>query len=475
MAIREYIGARYVPIFGRKDEETIEWDNSAAYEPLTIVTYQGNSYTSRQYVPAGIDIDNEQYWALTGNYNAQIEQYRREVQAFDSRITANQQAIEDAEEDIAANKLELEGTIAANKLELEGEIDGLTNDILAIEEDDWVTEPRIADKINEAVNPYNYFNGYNAVFIGDSYTYGTGASDHLDGDTKRFSSVLATKLNMTEFNYGVGSTGFCDPGSGGQNAPFKTQVLTAANAMTEAERNRTHLVVIAGGVNDFNEGATYSGANMQAGAHDAVTNAINNFRNAIILLVPMLFKGNGATARLLNFENALIQGITFYNGTRRARYIRGAWTWNYGLASHYGSDKLHPNDTGHALIANMIYSHIMGGDAYSNELVTLEYESGFSANVDAGGYYQFFNGQMTNQGMHLTTPALTANTPVKFAQLNGGFAPLQNVAGIVMRGNIQHGIWIITQSGACYIVSDVDVAAGAHYLSPINYIPSGSY
>lgn len=79
MSTREYIGARYVPIFGRKDEDTIAWDNTAAYEPLTIVLYQGNSYTSRQYVPGGIEINNEEYWALTGNYNAQVEAYRQEV------------------------------------------------------------------------------------------------------------------------------------------------------------------------------------------------------------------------------------------------------------------------------------------------------------------------------------------------------------------------------------------------------------
>ena len=76
---RQYIGARYVPIFGRLGEESIEWDNTAPYEPLTIVLYQGNSFTSRQYVPTGIDIDNVEFWAETGNYNAQVESYRREV------------------------------------------------------------------------------------------------------------------------------------------------------------------------------------------------------------------------------------------------------------------------------------------------------------------------------------------------------------------------------------------------------------
>lgn len=80
VAKRQYIGARYVPILGRKDETSIQWDNSAPYEPLTIVLYRGNSYTSRQMVPAGIDITNELYWACTGNYNAQIELYRQDVQ-----------------------------------------------------------------------------------------------------------------------------------------------------------------------------------------------------------------------------------------------------------------------------------------------------------------------------------------------------------------------------------------------------------
>lgn len=73
MSVREYVGARYVPII------VGEWDKTQTYEPLMVVTYQGASYTSRQYVPAGIEITNEKFWALTGNYNAQVEQYRKEV------------------------------------------------------------------------------------------------------------------------------------------------------------------------------------------------------------------------------------------------------------------------------------------------------------------------------------------------------------------------------------------------------------
>lgn len=93
MAVTQYIGARYVPLFA----DPLEWANTNTYEPLTIVQHEGNSYTSRQYVPKGIDISNEDYWALTGNYNAQIEQYRTEVQAFDQRITTAQDAATSAQ------------------------------------------------------------------------------------------------------------------------------------------------------------------------------------------------------------------------------------------------------------------------------------------------------------------------------------------------------------------------------------------
>lgn len=82
MSVREYIGARYVPLFA----DPLQWDNTQTYEPLTIVSNLGNSYTSRQYVPAGIDITNTDYWALTGNYNAQIEAYRQETQRLATTI-----------------------------------------------------------------------------------------------------------------------------------------------------------------------------------------------------------------------------------------------------------------------------------------------------------------------------------------------------------------------------------------------------
>lgn len=82
MPTTQYIGSRYVPLLA----DPVEWSAEKEYEPLTIVTHEGNSYTSRQFVPKGIDITNGQFWAMTGNYNAQVEQYRRETQQAVAQI-----------------------------------------------------------------------------------------------------------------------------------------------------------------------------------------------------------------------------------------------------------------------------------------------------------------------------------------------------------------------------------------------------
>lgn len=70
---RQYVGARYVPkIMG-------EWNKALQYEALSVVTYLGNSFTSKVPVPANIDISNKTYWVNTANYNAQVEAYRQDV------------------------------------------------------------------------------------------------------------------------------------------------------------------------------------------------------------------------------------------------------------------------------------------------------------------------------------------------------------------------------------------------------------
>lgn len=85
---RQYVGARYVPkIMG-------EWNKALQYEALSVVTYMGNSFTSKVTVPANsVDINNTDYWVNTGNYNAQVENYRNETAIVNDKIIKVEQNI----------------------------------------------------------------------------------------------------------------------------------------------------------------------------------------------------------------------------------------------------------------------------------------------------------------------------------------------------------------------------------------------
>lgn len=489
MTVREYVGARYVPLF------VGEWDNTNTYEPLSIVQYQGNSYTSRQYVPTGIAITNEAYWAETGNFNAQVEAYRQEVLTFDNRITANAVAISAEEtarenadtalsqsianeqvarldadtalsQSIAAEETARENADTAEATARESADTALANRLTSI-------EGEIAE-LTARPSIYSYFYGFKMVVIGDSYAYGTGASDHLSGDQNRFSTILANRLGAEEINAAVGSTGFCDPGSGGQNKPFATQIDDVVNSMSTSDRSLVHLVLIAGGINDYREGSTYNATAMTSAASSCCEKAADGFPNAIILTVPMLLNGHDADPRLMNFENAIINGVAGTSGHRRNVYIKGAWTWNWGMASHYANDALHPNDLGHRVIANKIYANILGGEVYENVLESITFDSGYSSSVDNGGYFEFMNGIVHSFGTIVTLDTdLAANVTQKIGNVAAGCVPLVNVCTPITKSNNQVGVAIITTSGALYLHTTAAVASPC-YIAPFNYIPKGS-
>ena len=182
MAVTQYIGARYVPLFA----DPLEWDNTREYEPLTIVQHQGNSYTSRQSVPKGIDIINNAYWALTGNYNAQIEEYRKQVETFDQRITDNTNKITEQDNEIA----DIDSLSKTN----EEDIAGLETDVTTIKSE------YASNLIRKGVY----------VAIGDSITYGQGATTPATGNWfNRFCVYAQAWLNkhgggtITAKNYAV--------------------------------------------------------------------------------------------------------------------------------------------------------------------------------------------------------------------------------------------------------------------------------
>lgn len=248
MATPQYIGARYVPMFA----DPAEWSSEVAYEALTIVIHQGNSFTSRQAVPVGIPLNDERYWVETGNYNAQVEGYRQIVLTFNQRISEAEgnatQALEDIAAEVSARtaadqalqtsintSINTEATTRAEAdqalqtslttlgTELNGEID-------AINANDWVTRERIAPNAVGFDNLDAYVQGLHKPAISQIlYCYIAG-SDTI--------TVGGETITVSD------ATGQPSP-SGDYTHPFKT--LDAAFQAAMLQSNDIRLYFLTGG------------------------------------------------------------------------------------------------------------------------------------------------------------------------------------------------------------------------------------
>lgn len=349
----QYIGSRYVPLLGRKGEDSIEWDNAGTYEPLTIVLYQGNSYTSRQFVPVGIDITNQDYWASTGNYNAQIEQYRQEVQTFDERITGNTNKIAANTSAIATNTSAIEtnaSAIAANARAIEANTSAIatnTDDVSSLENKMNAIESRIgADD----------YNGMTAIWVGDSYVQ---ASSLGDSQSKRFSTLVSEYFNLTEKNYAAGATGYTHGNDDGNNS-FIQQVQAAADDPS-IDKSKVRFLFVAGGRNDaLNNNSAWSISGSTVGGWFTQIKSIvtANWPNCRVIYVPMLYDCTCPSLSQIELYGLMIYNFNFIDG---CDYIPNAFMWLNGRYNMIlASDHIHPTVKGHRLIANNIIRWMRG-------------------------------------------------------------------------------------------------------------------
>lgn len=95
-----YKGHRYVPLIMGV------WDVTKEYEGLSVVQWEGDSFTSKKKVPVGTPILNEEFWVVTGNYNAQIENYRRDVRQVQKDVVKNTENISKNTKELSDNKAE---------------------------------------------------------------------------------------------------------------------------------------------------------------------------------------------------------------------------------------------------------------------------------------------------------------------------------------------------------------------------------
>lgn len=340
--VRQYVGARYVPVFA----DPLEWSDTIGYEPLTVVLHEGNSYTSRQSVPVGIDIGNATYWAETGSYNAQIEAYRREVLAYDGRITANANAIA---AETQARESEVAEAMAGIAAETQARIDGDNELALRIESLSKQT-------------PVQGENGRNAVFIGDSFMAPTTSYP------QKLAYFTAQLMGWTMYNYAYGGSGWVDEAGASMN--FYHQIQKAAQQIIVPVADVDY-IVIGGGFNDWNDPTPLTYDQLYSAAVQTVKEARAQFPNAQIIAIPMMFRNYGVDTHMHDLYSAIIAGIAA-SGVA-VKVIKDAYMWQLGFKN---VDGVHPTPELYKIMSQYVASKVMGGDVKTNRLYSQKLSGG---------------------------------------------------------------------------------------------------
>lgn len=376
--VRQYVGARYVPVFA----DPLEWSSTQGYEPLTVVLHEGNSYTSRQSVPVGIDIDNATYWAETGNYNAQIEAYRREVLAYDGRITANANAI-------AAETQARESEVAEAMTDIAAETQARINgdNELALRIDSLSKQTPVQDE-----------NGRNAVFIGDSFMAPTASYP------QKLAYFTAQLMGWTMYNYAYGGSGWVDEAGASMN--FYHQIQKAAQQISIPVADVDY-IVIGGGFNDWNDPTPLTYKQLYSAAVQTIKEARAQFPNAQIIAIPMMFRNYGVDIHMHDLYSAIVAGIAA-SGVA-VKVIKDAYMWQLGFEN---VDGVHPTVDLYKIMAQYVASKVMGGDVKTSRL--------YSQTLSGGGISTTLNfviedGMVTACLDAVNLPALSAGQQVTVA------------------------------------------------------------
>lgn len=317
---RQYIGARYVPKFF----EGVEWVNGIPYEALTIVSYLGSSFTSKISVPANIGnpADNPKYWVNTGNYNSQVEEYRKNVEELSADYNAYKEKS--------------------------------TNDILSA----GVTANRSAG----GVLSLNQVRNKKFILIGDSYAQGAIANG--DGTyTRNFEDGWMYKfINLL----GLNENNVVSLPTGGNSFALTNSVVghfqdSIQNADID-KPNEIDYIIVLGGANEVNEGYQ----NIKNGIKEFFDIAKAKCPNATIM-VGMCGIHNWGTKipNMFTVLRAYIDGTNENGGV----YIKGIENIPKHTA-YIGVDNLHLLADGYTAIANNLAKYVVGGTidfyAYGN-------------------------------------------------------------------------------------------------------------
>lgn len=228
-----------------------------------------------------------------------------------------------------------------------------------------------ANSVSNATNLYNTVQKINGIYsnielkrktytniaiIGDSISYGTGASTLANSWANQFKSYIGanTVQNMSQNN------------SGYVNEPTFLSQLQAVKNKTEI----TH-IIIAGGANDKLQTTT----NITNAVKNTLQYALTNFPNAEIHVAPIVLGVNGMFryhASIPQTLNAIEEGIA---QTPNVHEIQYAWEWlngreDWASTNSTSMDAIHPNDNGQKQLLRLFAESLFTRNGIHNDWKT---------------------------------------------------------------------------------------------------------
>lgn len=228
-----------------------------------------------------------------------------------------------------------------------------------------------ANSVNDATNLYNTVQKIDGIYsnielkrktytniaiIGDSISYGTGASSTAMSWANQFKSYIGanTVQNMAQNNAGY------------VNEPTFLSQLQAVNNKAEI----TH-IIIAGGANDKQQTTT----SITNAVKNTLQYALTNFPNAEVYVAPIVLGVQGMFRYNTNIPqtlNAIEEGIA---QTPNVHEIQYAWEWlngreDWASTSSNSIDPIHPNDNGQKQLLRLFAESLFTRNSIHNNWKT---------------------------------------------------------------------------------------------------------
>lgn len=296
--------------------------------------------------------------------------------------------------------------------------------------------------------------GGNLVAFGDSWAEGTGIANASDRPTKRFTAIVARKLNMTEFEFASGGEKFLD-------GTIQAEIATATNNMTATQIADTKIVLIVGGINDYR---TYLATKTATEFATAVINCANAahtaFPNALIVL------GIGNTSLSYFPHKAREWYKTAIRECEKTLIfphicIKNLYNVISGLSECYENlsnptRRIHPNDDGHAMFGGYIADAILGGGQHVSYTKDITFNTGWSADtVDTiQGYAQLTRNddELTISPFKLKYANGAINGNFGFGSIPAALAPYTNLYWTAVSGNLPQGTFALIPGGGFRVI-----------------------